>query len=178
MENETEQPPPELQPEIETLRAEVGELRDRMLRALADAENTRRRAERERADATQYAITRFARDMLMIADNFGRALAASPKDKVATADPQIKAVIEGVEATERQLLSTLEQYGVKMIDTSDGKFDPNLHQAIAEVPGEGKPAGAIVNVVQPGYVIGERLLRPVMVTVAKKDAGDGVDTKA
>ncbi|MDE2109621.1 MAG: nucleotide exchange factor GrpE [Alphaproteobacteria bacterium] len=169
--------PPQQQNDAE---AQLAEMRDRMLRALADAENTRRRAERERQDVSQYAIARFARDMLQIADNFGRALAACPKELRDAADPQVKAVIDGVEATERQLLGTLEQYGVKMIDTSDGKFDPNRHQAIAEVPGDGKPAGSIVNVVQTGYMIGERLLRPAMVTVARKENGAaaaGIDTK-
>ncbi|MDE1937840.1 MAG: nucleotide exchange factor GrpE [Alphaproteobacteria bacterium] len=160
--------------------AQLAEMRDRMLRALADAENTRRRAERERQEVSQYSIARFARDMLQIADNFGRALAACPPELRDAADPQVKAVIDGVEATERQLLGTLEQYGVKMIDTADGKFDPNRHQAIAEVPGEGKPPGSIVNVVQTGFMIGERLLRPAMVTVARKENGtvpSGIDTK-
>jgi molecular chaperone GrpE len=155
--------------ELTALKAEAADLKDRLLRALADAENTRRRAERDRTDASQYAVTRFARDMLTIADNFGRALAACPKELLDAADPQLKAVIEGVEATERQLLSTLETYGVKQIDTSDGKFDPNLHQAIAEVQGEGKPPGTIVHVVQTGFRIGDRLLRPSMVTVARKE---------
>ncbi len=173
-----ENPPPESPPE-QRRDAELADMRDRMLRALADAENTRRRAERERLEVSQYAIARFARDMLQIADNFGRALAACPKDLREAADPQVKAVIDGVEATERQLLATLEQYGVKMIATADAKFDPNLHQAIAEVPGEGKPPGTIVNVVQIGYTIGDRLLRPAMVTVARKEngSGNGVDTK-
>jgi molecular chaperone GrpE len=166
--------------EIETLRAEAADLRDRLLRALAETENTRRRAEREKQDASQYAVTKFARDMLQIADNFARALAAAPAELRAAADPQIKAVLEGVEATERQLLQTMERHGVAIIDTADGKFDPNLHQAIAEVPGGDKPAGSIVDVVQSGYRIGDRLLRPAMVTVARRDggSGNGVDTKA
>ena len=167
--------------EIEVLRAEAADLRDRLLRALAETENTRRRAEREKQDASQYAVTRFARDMLQIADNFARALAACPSAAREAADPAVKAVLDGVEATERQLLAALERYGVKPIDTSDGKFDPNFHQAIAEVPGEGKPAGSIVNVVQSGYMIGDRLLRPAMVTVARRGdpaPGNGVDTKA
>ena len=155
--------------DVVALKAEIVDLKDRLLRALAEVENTRRRAERDRLDASQYAVTRFARDMLTIADNFGRALAACPKALLEAADPQLKAVIEGVEATERQLLNTLESYGVKVIDTSDGKFDPNHHQAIAEVPGEGKAPGSIVNVIQTGYRIGDRLLRPAMVTVARKD---------
>lgn len=164
--------------ELDALRSEVNDLKDRMLRAMADAENTRRRAEREKADASSYAITRFARDMLNVADNFSRAIDALPAEAREAASQQVKAVIEGVEATDRQLLATLEQHGVKRIDTSDGKFDPNLHQAIAEVPGNGKPPGTIVNVVQIGYQIGERLLRPTMVTVARRDEGGAPPTQA
>jgi molecular chaperone GrpE len=165
---------------LQSLQAEVELLRDQRLRALAEAENVRRRADKEKTEASQYAVTKFARDMLGIADNFARALAAVPAHIRDAADPQVKAVLDGVEATDRQLIQTLERYGVKPVDTSDGKFDPNLHQAIAEVPGNGKPAGAIVDVVQQGYTIGERLLRPAMVTVAKKDVpaqAASVDTK-
>jgi len=165
---------------LQALQDEVASLKDQRLRALAEAENIRRRADKEKADASQYAVTKFARDMLGIADNFARALAAVPAEIRALADPQVKAVLDGVEATDRQLIQTLERYGVKPVDTSDGKFDPNLHQAIAEVPGNGKPAGSIVDVVQQGYTIGERLLRPAMVTVAKKDVpaqSASVDTK-
>ena len=172
-----ENPPPDRQAEMET---QLADMRDRLLRALAETENIRRRAERERLEISQYSIARFARDMLQIADSFGRALAACPPELREAADPQVKGVIDGVEATERQLLATLERYGVKIIDTTDAKFDPNLHQAIAEVPGEGKSPGMIVNVVQAGYTIGDRLLRPAMVTVARKEnaAAGGVDTKA
>ena len=163
---------------LEALRAENEALKDQRLRALAEAENARRIAARDKAEASQYAVTKFARDMLGIADNFARALAACPAAVREAADPQIKAVLDGIEATDRQLISTLEQHGVKLIDTSDGKFDPNFHQAIAEVPGNGKPPGSIVDVVQTGYRIGDRLLRPSMVTVARKDAAPNVDTKA
>ena len=168
---------------LDALRAENAELKDKALRAMADAENTRRIAAREKQDATQYAVTKFARDVLAVADNFERALALLSPEALADVEPKVKSVIEGVEATERQLLQTLERHGVKAIDTDGAKFDPNLHQAIAEVPGNGKPAGTIVDVMQTGYVIGDRLLRPAMVTVAKKDAGapEGtprVDTKA
>ncbi len=156
--------------DLARLKTEVAELKDRLLRALAEAENTRRRGERDRLEASQYAVTRFARDMLTIADSFGRALAACPASVLAAADPQLRAVIEGVDATERQLLSTLDRYGVKAIDTSDGRFDPHLHQAIAEVPAAGKPKGTIVDVVQTGFMIGDRLLRPAMVTVARGEA--------
>ncbi|MBV9905811.1 MAG: nucleotide exchange factor GrpE [Alphaproteobacteria bacterium] len=167
---------------IQKLNEENVELKDKWMRAVAEMENVRRRAERERLDASQYAVTRFARDMLEIADNFARALSHLPAEKLAAADPQLKAVIEGVEATERQLMAALGKHGVKQIETTDAKFDPNLHQAVAEVPGNGKPAGAIVNVVQTGYTIADRLLRPAMVTVARQDSapppssGNGVDT--
>ena len=165
---------------LEALKAEVDSLKDQRLRALAEVENIRRRSDREKAEAGTYAVTKFARDMLGIADNFARALAAVPADIRAVADPQVQAVLDGVEATDRQLIQTLERYGVKQVDTSDGKFDPNLHQAIAEVPGGGKPPGSIVDVMQTGFMIGERLLRPAMVTVAKKDVPAepvSVDTK-
>jgi molecular chaperone GrpE len=165
---------------LEALKAEVESLKDQRLRALAEAENIRRRAEKEKAEASQYAVTKFARDMVGIADNFSRALAACPPALRDAADPQVKAVLDGVEATDRELISTLERYGVRQVDTS-GKFDPNLHQAIAEVPGNGKPAGAIVDVVQTGFMIGDRLLRPAMVTVARRGesqpAGENLDTK-
>jgi molecular chaperone GrpE len=164
---------------LEALRAENESLKDQRLRALAEAENMRRRAEKEKADASQYAVTKFARDMVGIADNFARALAAVPAPVREAADPQLKAVLDGVEATDRQLMQTLERYGVKAVDVS-GKFDPNLHQAIAGVPGGGKAPGSIVDVVQSGYTIGDRLLRPAMVTVAKNEvpaAAAGVDSK-
>jgi len=165
---------------LEALKAEIESLKDQRLRALAEVENIRRRAEKEKAEASQYAVTKFARDMLGIADNFSRALAACPPAAREAADAQIKAVLDGVEATDRQLLATLERYGVKQVET-EGKFDPNLHQAIAEVPGNGKPPGSIVDVAQAGYMIGERLLRPAMVTVARREpapaSGDTVDTK-
>jgi len=161
---------------LEALKLENAELKDQRLRALAETENLRRRAEKEKSEAGVYAITKFARDMLGIADNFARALAAVPADVRAAADPQLASVLDGVEATDRQLIQTLERYGVKQVDTS-GKFDPNFHQAIAEVPGNGTPAGNIVDVMQTGFMIGERLLRPAMVTVARKDS-EAVDTKA
>ena len=169
---------------IQALNAENVDLKDRLLRALAETENVRRRGEREREDTKQFAVSRFARDMLGIADNFARALAHLPQVVRDAADPQVKAVIDGVEATERQLMATLANHGVKPIETEGARFDPNLHQAIAEVPGEGRTAGTIVNVVQTGYTIAGRLLRPAMVTVARKEAGNGaapggtVDTQA
>ena len=163
---------------LDALKLENNELKDQRLRAMAETENVRRIAAREKVEASQYAVTRFARDMVGIADNFARALAAVPEQARAAADPAIVAVLDGIEATDRQLISTLESHGIKPVDT-DGKFDPNLHQAIAEVPGNGKPAGTIVDVVQSGYTISGRLLRPAMVTVAKKEeAPAGVKTSA
>ncbi len=160
---------------LEALRLENESLKDQRLRALAEMENVRRRADKDKKDAEAYAVTKFARDMVGIADNFARALAAVPANVRDAADPAIKAVLEGVEATDRQLIQTLERYGVKQVDTS-GAFDPNLHQAVAEVPGEGKPGGSIVHVMQTGFMIGERLLRPAMVTVAKREQAANTNT--
>jgi len=176
----------DLPDELAQLRNENAEMKDRMLRALADAENTRRRAERERDEGRQYAVTSFAREMLNVADNLNRALQSIPDDVRAQVGTQVKAVLDGVEATERQMIATLERHGVRKIETAGAKFDPHLHQAIAEVPSEGRPPGTIVSVVQTGYVIADRLLRPAMVTVAARDqapaAGDSapggtLDTK-
>jgi molecular chaperone GrpE len=156
--------------ELSGLRAEVEAHRDRALRALAEVENVRKRLERERDEARTYSITRFARDILTVADNLNRALAAFPPEARAKSDEAVKAVLEGVEATSRELAAALARHGVKPIDAEGQRFDPNLHQAIAEVPAPGAQAGTVVNVVQPGYLIGDRLLRPAMVTVAKAGA--------
>ena len=161
--------------EIEELQAEIAGLRDRAMRALAEVENVRKRAERERDETRQYAISNFARALLPVADNFGRAIAAIPPDARANADGTLKAVIDGVDAIARQLNTVLEQHGIRLIMAEGQRFDPHLHQAIAEVPGSGKPAGTVVNVVQPGYTIGDRLLRPAMVTVAKAEGGGAND---
>ncbi len=158
--------------ELEALRAEIAALKDRSLRALAEAENSRKRAERERDDTRQYAVARFARDLLTVSDNLNRALIAWPPDMRAGADEALRAVIDGVEATERELKAVLTRHGVKAIDAMGARFDPHLHQAIAEVPANGQEPGTIVNVVQEGYTIGERLLRPAMVTVAKSDGAN------
>jgi molecular chaperone GrpE len=167
-----------LSDELAQLKTENAELKDRMLRALADAENTRRRAERERDESRQYAVTSFARDMLNVADNLNRALQSIPDEARAQAGAQVKAVLDGVEATERQMLAILERHGVRKTETAGAKFDPHLHQAIAEVPSEGRPPGTIVSVVQTGYVIADRLLRPAMVTVAARDQSPATDDSA
>ena len=152
---------------VDALRAEADAQKDRALRALAEVENVRKRLERERDDARVYSVTRFARDLLTVADNLTRALASLPADTRAKADDAIKAVIDGVEATERELQAALGRHGIKSIEAQGQRFDPHLHQAIAEVPAQGAEPGTVVNVVQSGYTIGDRLLRPAMVTVAK-----------
>lgn len=146
--------------------AERDALKDKLLRALADLENVRRRAEREVADARIYAKTNFARDMLTVADNVRRALESLGDAREGLEGPA-KTLVEGIELTERDLLHTLERHGVKKIDPQGEKFDPNLHQAMFEVPNPDVPNGTVVQVVQTGYVIGERCLRPAMVGVSK-----------
>jgi molecular chaperone GrpE len=155
---------------VEALTKEAAESRDKMLRTLAEMENLRKRTTREVADARTYGIANFARDILDIADNLQRALDAVPADTKAAADPGLKALIEGVELTERSLLNTLEKNGVKKFDPSGEKFDPNFQQAMYEVPDASVPAGTVVQVVQAGYTIGERVLRPALVAVAKGGA--------
>jgi molecular chaperone GrpE len=148
----------------EALVQEVAELKDRLLRTLAEMENLRRRTEREVLDARSYGITTFARDILVVADNMRRALETTPPE---TADPAFRSLLEGVELTERELLKTLEKHGVKKFVPQGEKFDPNLHQAMFEVPDPSSPAGTVVQVMQAGYAIGERVLRPALVGVAK-----------
>ena len=141
-----------------------------MLRTLAEMENLRKRTAREVTDARTYAISGFARDVLEIADNLQRALDAVPAEVKASADPGLKALIEGVELTERSLLNALEKNGVKKFDPSGEKFDPNFQQAMYEVPDPSVPVGTVVQVVQAGYTIGERVLRPALVGVSKGGA--------
>ena len=159
--------------ELSGLRAEVEALKDRALRAMAEVENVRKRLERERDDARTYSVTRFAREMLTVADNLDRALSAFPPEVRAKTDDSIKAVLDGVEATSRELSAALARHGVKPINAEGQKFDPNLHQAIAEVPSRDAAPGTVVSVVQAGYLIGDRLLRPAMVTVAKAGGPSG-----
>ncbi len=147
--------------------AEKAEMKDKLLRTLADMENLRRRTEKEVADARAYAVTAFARDMLTVADNIHRALNAVPDEARAGMDDALKALIEGIELTERDLMKSMERHGVRKLSPAGEKFDPNLHQAMFEVPNPEVPSGQVVQVVQDGYVIGERVLRPAMVGVAK-----------
>ena len=155
---------------LEVLAKEAAEAKDKMLRTLAEMENLRKRTAKEVADARAYGITGFARDILDIADNLQRALDAIPAEAKETADPGLKAFIEGVELTERSLLNTLEKNGVKKFDPSGEKFDPNFQQAMYEVPDPSVPSGTVVQVVQAGFMIGERVLRPALVAVSKGGA--------
>jgi molecular chaperone GrpE len=145
----------------------AAELKDRLLRTLAEMENLRKRTDREVTDARLYGVAAFARDILGVADNMRRALDAVSPDLRASAEAGVKALIDGVELTERELIKALEKNGVSQFSPRGEKFDPNVHQAMFEVPNASVPAGSVVEVVQPGYMIGERVLRPAMVGVSK-----------
>ncbi len=146
---------------------EAAEYKDKLLRTLAEMENLRRRTEREVADARTYGIASFARDVLAVADNMHRALETIDPAMREQADAKIKALIEGVELTERELLKSLEKNGVRKFSPQGEKFDPNLHQAMFELPTADVPPGQVAQVMQAGYMIGERMLRPALVGVAK-----------
>ncbi|MDO9417709.1 nucleotide exchange factor GrpE [Pararhizobium sp.] len=152
---------------VETLKAENADLRDRFLRLAADMDNLRRRTEREIKDAKSYSVAGFARDMLAVSDNLRRALDAIPAEARAAGDAGFTTLVEGVELTERSMLGALERHGVKKLDPVGEKFDPNFHQAMFEVPNPEVPNNTVVQVVQAGFTIGERVLRPAMVGVAK-----------
>jgi molecular chaperone GrpE len=146
---------------------DLADMKDRLLRTLAEMENLRKRTEREVADARAYGISAFARDILTVADNMHRAMAALDDELRAKADAAVKGLLDGVELTERELLNVLEKHGVKRIDPLGQKFDPNRHQAMYEIEDASVPAGSVAQVVQAGYLIGERVLRPALVAVAK-----------
>src|SRR3954467_165933 len=149
------------------LAKEAADLKDRLLRTLAEMENLRRRTEREVADARAYGVTNFARDILAVADNMERALKALDDELRDKAEAGVKALLDGVELTERELIKVMEKHGVKKIEPQGQKFDPNLHQAMLEIPDASVPAGTVVQIMQPGYTIGERVLRPALVGVSK-----------
>jgi molecular chaperone GrpE len=152
---------------VEALNAENASLKDRLLRTLAEMENLRRRTERETSDARTYAVSAFARDMLNVVDNLTRALDSLPENARATGDEVLKSLIDGVELTARDLSAALGRHGVKKQEPQGEKFDPNFHQAIFETPDESLPSGTVTKVVQSGWTIGERVLRPAMVGVSK-----------
>jgi molecular chaperone GrpE len=165
---------------VVALEAELADAQDKLLRALAETENTRRRAQRERLDVEKYSVGRFAEGLLSVADNLRRALDSLPESEVK--DDRTRSLLEGVAATERELLAAFERHGLKRIDAKGAKFDHNFHQAVFELENTGRPAGTVVEVLQPGYVLHDRLLRPAMVGVAKGGAPatepDGTDDGA
>ncbi len=185
--------------DVEALKAEIAALKEQILRIAADAENTKRRAERDANDARAYAIQKFARDLLGAADNLSRATAHAPKD---SADQVVKNFVVGVEMTEKELQQAFERNGLKKVEPGKGeKFDPHLHQAMMEQPAEGVAPGSVINTLQSGYSLFGRIVRPAMVIVAAKggaapespegsaqnpyagaapddEAGGSVDTKA
>jgi len=151
--------------------AEAAALKDQLLRALAETENVRRRAQRDREEAGKYAIAAFARELVGVADNLRRAITAIPPEALAN-DEALKNLAAGVELTERQLLTAFERFQLRKIEPLGEKFDSNLHQAMFELPAEGQPTGTVLQVLQPGYVLHDRLIRPAMVAVAKAEPGD------
>lgn len=169
-------------PEANPLEAELAKMRDTMLRALADAENTRRRSEKQAQEARVYAIDRFARDLLPVADTLGRALQAISPEARQGADEATRTLLDGIELTERSLIETFARHGLKRVGAKGDAFDPNLHQAVAQAPSE-HPANTVIEVLQPGYVLGDRTVRAAMVMVSAgraataPEAGAGVDIK-
>jgi molecular chaperone GrpE len=158
---------PEPFTELENLYTENAGLKDKLLRALADMENLRRRTEREVSDAKSYGATNFAREMLALADNLQRAIDTVPQAERQGLDAKVVSLIEGVELIERDFHSRLARFGVKRLEPLGGRFDPNLHEALFEIPDESKPAGTVAQVIEPGYTIGERVLRPAKVGVTR-----------
>jgi len=164
---ETEAEAPAALDPLEVLKAEHLDLKDKYLRLAAEMDNLRRRTEREIKDAKIYSAAGFARDMLSVSDNLRRALDAVPAEARAAAESGLMALVEGVEMTERSMLGALERHGVKKLEPTGQKFDPNFHQAMFEVPNADLPNNTVIQVVQDGYVIGDRVLRPAMVGVSK-----------
>jgi len=162
---------------IAALEAEISKCKDQLLRAMAETENVRRRAQKEREDTARFAVQGFAKDVLPVADNLRRALEAIPSEARET-DEMLKTLAVGVEATERQLAAAFERHGVKRSDPTGEPFDPNFHQVMFEIENTGKPAGTIVQVLQAGYTLNGRLLREATVGVAKAGAPEHVDTQA
>jgi molecular chaperone GrpE len=175
--------------QIAGLHAEMVELKDRYLRSVAEVENLRKRSDRERHEVAQFAFARFARDLITVLDNFTRALDAVKPEARAALPASARSILEGIEATQREMLAIFERHGIKRIEAKGQRFDPNLHSAIAEVPTSEYPPGTVIDVAQHGYTIGGRLLREAMVTVAAPPAvrdganggdseGPGIDTSA
>jgi len=152
---------------LEKLKAENADSKDKLLRTLAEMENLRRRTEREIADAKLYGVTNFARDMLIFADNLSRALESLPADTLDKVEPVLKSFIEGISLTQKDFESRLIRHGVKKLEPQDQKFDPNMHEALFEIPDESVPSGTVKQVVEAGYSIGDRVLRPAKVGISR-----------
>ncbi|RUT30426.1 nucleotide exchange factor GrpE [Arsenicitalea aurantiaca] len=163
---------------VEALTAENAELRDRLLRTVAEMENLRKRTEREISDTRTYAIAGFARDMLTATDSLARALMVLPAETRETAEGTLKSLIDGIQMTEREMQRLLAKHGVTPIEAEGQKFDPHRHQAMFEVPDPSRPEGTVVQVVQAGFAIGDRVLRPAMVGVAKGGPRGGAEAPA
>lgn len=179
---------PEADP-LEALTRENAELKDQALRAMAEAQNARRRADEEIAKSKRYGISAFAKDLVSVADNLSRGLAAVPAEAREAASEPMKNLVVGLEMVEREMLAAFERHGIKKIDPKGEKFSYDTHQAMQELEGTGQPPGTVVHVLQPGYLLHDRLLRPAMVIVAKgdpkpqdppqgEDGPDGVDVTA
>ena len=160
---------PTVEVDVAALESELADTKDRLLRALAETENVRRRAQREREDASKYAVAGFAKELLSVADNLRRALDSLPEAEAR--DERARSLLTGVEATERELLRVFERHGIRRIDPKSERFDHNLHEAVFEAERPGHSAGTIIEVLQPGYLLHDRLLRPAMVGVAKEAPG-------
>lgn len=162
---------------IASLEVELAEAKDRTLRALAEVENTRKRSERAQQDANKFAVTGFAKDMLDVADNMRRAIDAVPVDQ-ADENEQVKMLMEGIQATQSVMLRAFEKHGIELIAPEGGRFDPNLHEVMFEAEMPGEAAGMIIQLLEPGYALNGRLLRPARVGVSKGDSsGHSVDTQ-
>ena len=170
---DVEKPSPEAR--IAELEAEVAKYKDQALRALAEQENVRRRAQRDREDALKFAIANFAKDLVTVSDNLRRAIDSVPEGQAK--DELLKGLLSGVSATERELLGAFEKHGVRKLDPQGEKFDHNFHQAIFELENTGKPAGTVVQVLQAGYTLHDRLLREAMVGVAKGPVAEAVPSE-
>jgi molecular chaperone GrpE len=155
--------------EIITLQEEVAAAKDRLIRYAADAENQKKRLEREKAEATLYAATNFARDLLTVADSLSRALAAVPEEERDIIDDVMRKFLDGIEMTERELMNAFQRHNIRKLETVGQKFDPNMHQAMFEVASSERPPGTVMQEVQAGYAVGDRCLRPALVGVAKAE---------
>jgi len=165
--------------EIAALNAQIDDLRDRLLRSAAETENVRRRAERDKIDGAKYAVVKFAEDMLNVADNFARSLEAVPEDAIADVDTSIKNLIGGIKAVDKELQSALSRHGISQIPIAENEiFDPNKHEVMFEAEDPSKPRGTIMQVLQPGYMVHDRLLRPARVGVTKGGADGPIDRTA